>query len=139
MSPLVRKIIAVIGGIVVGAVVVFAAESVGHGLYPPPTDINLNNPEDMKRLVAAMPVEAKILVVIAWFLGALAGAWTAIKISAMPSLGWTIGLVFALLSLVTVFSIPHPVWMMACALIVPFVAAWIAVRYSGKVKEDSKW
>ena len=131
MNPLLRKLLAIVGGVVVGGTVVALSETVGHSIYPPPVDINVKDPEDLKRLLDVMPLQAKLLVVAAWFLGAFAGAWAAIRIGGENRLGWTIGLVFAVLSIMTVLSIPHPLWMTACAIILPFVAAWLAIRVSG--------
>lgn len=132
MSPLVRKLLAIIAGVVVGGIVVALSEAAGHSIYPPPADINLKDPADLQRLMEVMPVQAKILVVLAWFLGAFAGAWTAIRISGMSQTGWIVGLVFAVLSIMTVMSIPHPIWMTACAILLPFAAAWLAIRISLK-------
>jgi hypothetical protein len=132
MSPLIRKLLAIIAGVVVGGIVVFLSETAGHSLYPPPSDINVKDPADLQRLMDVMPVQAKILVVAAWFLGAFAGAWTANRISGLSQTGWIVGLIFALLSIMTVISIPHPVWMTACAIILPFAAAWLATRVSSK-------
>ena len=131
MNPLLRKLLAIVGGVVVGGTVVALSETVGHSIYPPPADINVKDPEDLKRLLDVMPLQAKLLVVAAWFLGAFAGAWAAIRIGGENRLGWTIGLVFAALSIMTVLSIPHPLWMTVCAIILPFVAAWLAIRVSG--------
>ena len=131
MNPLLRKLLAIVGGVVVGGTVVALSETVGHSIYPPPADINVKDPEDLKRLLDVMPLQAKLLVVAAWFLGAFAGAWAAIRIGGENRLGWTIGLVFVVLSIMTVLSIPHPLWMAVCAIILPFVAAWLAIRVSG--------
>lgn len=130
MSPLVRKLFAIIVGVVVGGLVVFLFEAAGHSLYPPPSDINVKDGADLQRLMEVMPIQAKMLVVIAWFLGALAGAWAAMWISGQSQTGWIVGLVFAVLSIITVASIPHPFWMSACAVILPFAAVWLATRLS---------
>ena len=130
MSPLVRKLLAIIAGVVVGGIVVALSESAGHSIYPPPADINVKDPADLQRLMEVMPVQAKILVVAAWFLGSFAGAWTAVRISGLSQTGWIVGLIFALLSIMTVVSIPHPIWMTACAILLPFAAALLAIRLS---------
>lgn len=132
MNPLLRKILALVAGVVVGALVVGCAEYVGHSIYPPPTGINVKDPEDLKRLMDVVPFQAKLIVVVAWFLGALAGAWTAIRLGGETVLGFGIGGIFAGLSIMTMLSIPHPLWMTACAVVLPFAAAWLAIKISAK-------
>lgn len=132
MNPLVRKILALVAGVVIGGLVVGGAESLGHYIYPPPPDFNVKDPEDLKRLIDLIPIQAKLIVVVAWFLGALAGAWVTIRIGREAVLAWGIGGIFAGLSIMTVMSIPHPLWMTACAIILPFVAAWLAIRMSAR-------
>jgi hypothetical protein len=69
-----RMLMGIVAGIVVAFVCIFAVEWVGHSVYPPPPGLDLSNPADMERLMAAMPATAKALVLVAWFVGALAGA-----------------------------------------------------------------
>lgn len=130
MNPLLKRIIALVVGVVVGGLVVGGAEALGHSIYPPPPDINVKDPEDLKGLMEVVPIQAKIMVVVAWFLGAFVGAWTAIRIGGENVLGLWVGAIFAGLSIMTVMSIPHPLWMTACAIVLPFVAAWLAIKVS---------
>lgn len=137
MNPLVRKLLAIIAGVVVGGFVVSWSEAAGHSLYPPPSGFNIKDPADLQRLIDVLPIQAKLLIVAAWFLGAFSGAWTAIRISGESRAGWVVGLIFAVLSIMTVVSIPHPIWMTVCAVILPFAAAWLALRLSNNRSTES--
>ena len=125
-----RIALGVIAGTVVAFLCVFAVEMVGHGLYPPPAGLDINNPEDQARLMEAMPVAAKAMVLAGWFLGALAGAWVANRIARRSVAGWAVALLVVAAGIATMVMIPHPGWMWAGGILLPLLAAWIADRGS---------
>lgn len=126
-NPIVRNIIAVLAGLVAAAVTVGVCEGAGHAIFPPPAGIDLANAEDQRRLMEVIPLGAKLAVVLAWFLGALAGSATAIYIAKEFRPGWIVGLVMVGLSIFTTQMFPHPVWMVLAALVLP-IAAVLAAR-----------
>lgn len=129
-NPLVRQILGVIAGVVVGGLVVFLVEFAGHSLFPPPPGTDLTNPEDVKRLMSLLPAGAFAMVLFGWFLGSLAGAWTANRIARTSMAGWIVAALFILLTAYNFTVIPHPMWMMVAGVVIPLVSAWIASRIS---------
>lgn len=127
-NPMVRNAAAVLGGIVVATIVVMVVEGIGHAIFPPPPGLDVMDPEDQARLIEAIPIEAKIAVAAAWFLGSLAGACAAIAISGRVLMAWIVGLVIALLSVWTTQAFPHPDWMLAAGAVLPLVAVLVAKR-----------
>ena len=125
-NPVVSRIVGVIAGLVVAMLVVMAAEGAGHAMFPPPEGLDITRPEDQARLMELIPLGAKIAVVVAWFLGALAGAATAIAIAQHILPGWIVGLVMVALSVVTTQMFPHPVWMIGAAVILPIAGVLAA-------------
>lgn len=125
-----RMLMGVVAGIVVAFLCVFAVEFVAHGLYPPPTGLDASNPADQARLMAAMPTAAKAMVLLAWFVGALAGAWTANRIAGRSLAGWIVALLVIAAGIATMVMIPHPAWMWAGGIALPLLGAWIAERMS---------
>ena len=125
-NPVIRQAVGILAGLVVMAVVVALAEGAGHALFPPPDGLDISKPEDQARLMDVIPLGAKIGVVLAWFLGALAGASVAMTIARTPLAGWAIGLVMGALSLFTTQLFPHPLWMMIAAVVLPLVAVLLA-------------
>ena len=123
-----RKVIGIIAGVVVAFLCVFAVEAVGHSLVPPPPGLDINDPA---RLMEAMPVAAKAMVLAAWFVGALAGAWTANRIAGPGVAGWIVALLVIAAGVATMLMIPHPAWMWAGGILLPLLAAWIALRLGG--------
>jgi hypothetical protein len=127
-----RMAVGIIAGIVVAFLCVFAVEMAGHGLYPPPAGLDMNNPADQARLMEAMPAAAKALVLAAWFVGALAGAWTANRIAGRSLAGWIVALLVIAAGIATMVMIPHPGWMWAGAILLPLLAGWLADRLGGR-------
>jgi hypothetical protein len=123
-----RIVLAIVGGLVAAIAVVALAEGIGHSLYPPPANLDLTRAEDQARLMEAMPQQAKIAVVAAWFLGSLAGACAAIALSRRIMPAWVVGLTMVGLSLWTTQVIPHPAWMIVSAVVLPMIGVVLAKR-----------
>ena len=138
-NPVVRSILGVLAGVVVAGCVVFVVEGIGHALFPPPAGLDVTNPEDQARLIAALPVAAKAMVVLAWFLGSLAGAAVAMGIARRALPGWIVAAVMIALSVLTTQMFPHPAWMVGAAVILPLVAAWLARRLlAGRIDSNAR-
>lgn len=126
--PLARGILAVVAGVLLGVLVIGLVEYLGHALFPPPADIDTNDPADLARLWEVIPIQSKLMVVAAWFLGSLAGACAAIAIARRLLPAWTVGLIIAAMGLWTSQMFPHPPWMVVAALVLPLVAVLVARR-----------
>jgi hypothetical protein len=105
---------------------------IGHSLYPTPAGLDINDPADQARVMAAMPAAAKAFVLLGWFVGALAGAWTANRIAGRSLAGWIVALLVIVAGVATMVMIPHPAWMWAGGILLPLLAGWIAERVSGR-------
>lgn len=127
-NPVVRGIIAGIVGVLVAGITVGLVEAIGHMIFPPPADLDLNNPDDLERLMSVIPLGAKIAVLVAWFIGALVGALVAGWIGKGPKPGWVVAAFMIVASVVTTQMFPHPVWMVVGALVLPIVAKLLADR-----------
>lgn len=124
-----KNIIAVIAGILAGIACVFIVESIGHMIYPPPADLDLKNKEDLARLMSVIPVGAKIGVLIAWLAGSFVAAATTLKLSSGDRKASWIPVGFLLLAgIATMFSFPHPAWMMVAGITLPLLGGWLAQR-----------
>lgn len=125
-----RTIAGTVAGVIAGGAVVFATEAVGQSLFPPPADINLADPEDVKRLMASLPAAAFAFVLAGWFLGSLVGAFVARKFAHSDAAAWAVAVLFILFTAMTFVMIPHPPWMIAAGILIPLVSAWLAIRLS---------
>jgi hypothetical protein len=119
-------------GIVVGAVVaiacVWAIEAISHLIYPIPPGTDFDDPAVLAAYFETVPLGAKLWIVAAWFVGALAGAWVANAIARRALAGWIVTLLVIAGGVATMMMITHPAWMWAGGIALPLVAAWLAQR-----------
>jgi hypothetical protein len=113
-----------LGGLAAGlAVAIFTimlAEFVGHQLVPPPRGYDMSAGSAL-----SLPVENLIWPVIGWFLGAMAGAWVADRISGERWTGWAIVALVIAATVLNFAMITHPLWMMIAGPIAAILGGWI--------------
>ena len=117
-------------GILVGLVVMYVAimgiESMGHRLYPPPAGLDPMNPADLSAILAASPLEAKSIIVLAWVAGAFLGGWVAARISRFyPRAAAAVVACVIMAGVVgMIWQLPdHPRWMAILGLVLPMPVA----------------
>jgi sorbitol-specific phosphotransferase system component IIBC len=125
-----RAILAIVAGCVLSVLVVVGVEALGHMIYPPPAGLDLRDPVAMRAVIAEMPFGAFVIVVFGWVLGAGLGAWLATRLSrtgkAWP--GVAVGGLTLAATGVNLFTIAHPGWVVAAALIGIPLATWVGIR-----------
>jgi hypothetical protein len=129
MNPILRNILAVIAGIVIGSVVNMSLITVSGSVIPPPEGTDLSTPEGLK---AAMPLfEPKhfIFPFLAHALGAFVGPFIASLMAATHKMkfAFAIGFFFLLGGIASVFMLPSPTWFTALDL----GAAYLPMAYFG--------
>lgn len=123
MNPIIRNIVAVIAGLIVGSFVNMSLIMVSGSMIPPPAGADMTT---MEGLQAAMPLmEPKHFVMpflahaLGTFVGALVAAMIAVSHKMMIALG--IAVFFMLGGLLNAFLLPAPVWFIALDLIVAYL------------------
>lgn len=139
-----RTMVAVLVGLLVMFVCVAAIEIVGIYHYPPPLGMDVKDPGAMNAWIATLPVAALLIVLVAWAVGAVAGAWTAARMShAHPFLSaMLIGVTVLLATTTSFYQYAHPVWMMIVGLALPLPMAWLGYRIAVPTREperDLEW
>ena len=129
-----RLVLAIIGGVLVAGLVVYLVEAAGQLMYPPPAGLDMTNRDAMAAYVGQLPNGAFALVLAAWVLGALAGAWCAVRITGRAAIwpGLVIGGLLLLGVASNVMTIPHPVWMVVAAVIAVPAAAYAGARLAAR-------
>ncbi|HEX8554557.1 MAG TPA: hypothetical protein VF695_07615 [Sphingomonas sp.] len=119
-----RTAIGIIVGIIVAMATIWVMEAGTHLLYPT-APMDLNDPEGVKRIVAGMPVPAKLLILLGWLIGAAAGAFTAVTVARRAWASWVPAGVVFFAGVANLFLIPHPWWMNIGAVTVPILGGWL--------------
>jgi len=110
---MVRNILAVIAGLVVGMVVNIAFVMVNLALFPMPEGTDMNDPTAFAGYVETLPATAFILVLAAHLGQSFVGGWVAARLGASrPVLLALIVGVFTLLGgIANAMQVPMPAWM----------------------------
>jgi hypothetical protein len=110
-----RAILSTLLAFVLGSVVIFAVQSVGHVLYPFPADLDFNNPEAVAKIIAQLPLGALLMVELAYVLGSFVSGAAVVRLA--PGFGLRlpviVGALFTLAGFMNLATIPHPLWFAA--------------------------
>jgi hypothetical protein len=119
MSPLVRRVRAVLVGLCVGVIIIMAIEALSSRVFPMPSRVDPNDKEAMRAAIAARPFGALLFVLAAWGFGTLAGVFTATLIDRTPSRvpAFVVGAALFLGAVITMIAIPHPTWFTVIAVL----------------------
>jgi pimeloyl-ACP methyl ester carboxylesterase len=126
------KALRYIGGIIAGMIAAFAlvasAEAVVHVLYPPPPGTNMDDFEQVKKFVAALPLTALVLVLAGWLIGTFVATWLAAKIARDPISAYIVGALLLAGGVFNAIKIPQPVWFSIVSFVIYIGATWVGAR-----------
>lgn len=128
---MVRRVMAVLLGLVAGSVSVALVERLGHVVYPVPAPVDPDDVEGMRRMLAELPAAAFVVILFAWAVGALVGGFVAAKLAPAGKLGHglVVGSLQLLAGVATVLMIPgHPPWFVAIGVALFLPLAWLGGR-----------
>lgn len=125
-----KKLLAVILGIVAGGAGTFLTEELGHKMYPVPGYVDSEKPETVARYINEAPLGALLFVLLAWAVGSFLAGLTATLICNDRKSIYALccGVVLLMLGLVNLLLIPHPFWFWVAAPFVFLVPAWAGHR-----------
>ncbi|QOW09638.1 hypothetical protein Q73A0000_04280 [Kaistella flava (ex Peng et al. 2021)] len=109
---MIRKILALLVGIIATSVVVGLVQQLGHYLFPLPVGTDPNDPEAIKKYVETAPFMAIFFVIISYSVGAFTGGFVSTKIAnnGKKIYAIIIGILFLMTSIYMMIIIPSPIW-----------------------------
>jgi len=129
-----RSILAVLGGGVVCAILIFAVEAVGSRIYPLAPGVDPTDLEALKAAMAEMPLGAYLFLLLGWFLGPLAGSWVAARLA--PGSPLLHGMILAGLvagsAILNLVVLPHPAWLWVAGPLVILGGGWLGARLANR-------
>ena len=125
-----RQIAAALLGVLVAFLVVALVQRLGHMVFPPPAELAGADAREIAAAIERLPFGALLFVVAAWGLGSFTGAAVASHLARPPSVvpGLAVGAAVLGATLLTLFNLPHPVWMALAGALLPLPAAWLGYR-----------
>ena len=132
-----RRLLGVIVGMIVAILVVTAAEALGQRAYPLPAGVAAD-PAALRALIHTLPTGAFAFVLGGWVLGAGLGSWAALRVSRASTLrpGLIVGTVVLVAAAYNVWTIPHPLWLVAAAVLGIPAATYLGAT-SGRIAEPA--
>lgn len=132
MNPVIKNILAVIAGIVVGSVVNMGIIMISGSVIPPPEGADVTTAEGLKASMHLFQPKHFIMPFLAHALGSLAGGLVAALIAATHKTKFALGVsaFFLLGGIANVFILPSPMWFN----IVDLAGAYLPMGYlAGKL------
>jgi len=123
-----RSIGAVIAGLVVTFLLVFASEGISHKIFPPPPGMNMSDMVQVKAFVATLPLSALLIVLTGWLIATFVGTWVATKIARGPIAGFILGALLLAVGIANAFIIPQPLWFSITSFVIYIGATVVGVR-----------
>ena len=131
---MVRNILAVIAGLVVGSIVNMGLVTLGHAVIAPPAGVDISS---MEALAAAMPQfgpEQFIFPFLAHAGGTLVAALVAtlIAVNHKMKIAMAVGVLFLIAGIVAVTMLPAPLWYDVIDLLFAYIPmAWLGGKLGG--------
>jgi len=130
MPKLLRNILAVLAGVIIGSVVNLAIITLGPTVIAPPAGVDLGSAEGMVRTMHLFEPRHFMTPFVAHALGTLVGALLAYLLAAShkTAFAWAIGVFFLCGGVLASFMIPAPAWFIAVDLLLAYLPmAWLAI------------
>jgi len=134
MYTVLRIVLAVIGGLLVGSMVNMGLIQLSASVIPPPAGVDVTNMESLKSSMHLFEAKHFLFPFLAHALGTLAGAWFAALIAKKYRLqiGLGIGGFFMLGGIINAFILPAPAWFIVLDLALAYLPmAWLGVKLRG--------
>ncbi len=134
MNPILRNILAVIVGLIVGSMVNFGLIGLGHSVFPI-EGVDLNDMEALAEVMPDLGAKHFIFPFLAHALGTLVGAAVAayIAISHKIRFALIVGLIFFISGIIACFMIPAPIWYVIVDVLLAYIPmAWIGGKWASR-------
>lgn len=134
---MVKNILAVVLGLVIGGAINMAIVTLGSQVVPPPAGVDVSDPES---IAAAMHLYTPLhfsVPFLAHAVGTFAGALVAYLVAAshQSKIAYGVGAAFLAGGITASFMIPAPAWFIALDLIVAYIPmAWLAISLGRRIK-----
>ena len=140
MPNLLRNVLAVLAGIVIGGGVNMALIILSPSLIPPPAGVDVTNAESLGKAMHLFEPRHFVMPFLAHAVGTLAGALAAYLIAATykAQIAYVIGVLYLCGGVAASFMIPAPTWFIVLDLLAAYLPmAWLGIQIGTRMKQGS--
>lgn len=135
MNPIIRNILAVIAGVIIGSMVNMGLIMISGKVIPPPAGADVTDMESLKSSMHLFEAKHFIFPFLAHALGTLVGAFVAALIAVSHKMKFALGIgaFFLLGGIMNVFMLPSPLWFTILDLVGAYLPmGWFGAKLSEK-------
>ena len=136
MNPILRNILAFIGGIIIGSIVNMGLITIGGKVILPPSGVDIMDMESLKSSMHLFEAKHFIFPFLAHALGTFAGAYIASRIVDQHFMKFALGVAafFMIGGIVNIFMLPSPLWFAVLDLVGAYIPmGWLAGKLTQKI------
>jgi hypothetical protein len=141
MNTIVRSILAVVLGLVVGACVNMGLVLASPHVIPPPAGVDVRDVESIRASIHLFEPKHFLFPFLAHALGTFAGATVAflVAVRCRSLFSFVIGTAFLAGGIAAAFMIPAPSWFIGLDLLIAYIPmAWIGALIGGRIKKRAE-
>lgn len=134
MNPIIKNILAVVAGVIIGSFVNMLFVNLGPMLIPPPEGADITTMEGLKETMHLFKPQNFLFPFLAHALGTLVGAFVAAKFAANNKMKFALGIgaLFLIGGIYIAFQLPSPTWFTVLDLVVAYLPmGWLGGRLAG--------
>ena len=131
-----RNFIAVLAGVFLGSLIIYALQAVGQFIFPPPDHYDPAGPEMLRKLTPNHQLIVLMPILFAYVAGSFFGGFFSGFLSKGTSIIYPIltGFILLLFTLVNMINFYHPVWFWVASIVVYFGVSLVGGMVSGHIK-----
>lgn len=136
MPNALRLTLAIVAGIVAGAIVNSALVKVGPSLIPPPPGSDMTTADGLRATMPLLEPRHFLMPFLAHALGTFVGALLGVLVTRThhDAVAYTVGIVFLCGGIAASFMIPAPTWFIAADLVLAYIPmAWLGLQVARRV------
>ena len=140
MPKLLRNVLALLAGIVIGGGVNMALIILSPSLIPPPAGVDVTNAESLSKAMHLFEPRHFVMPFLAHAVGTLAGALAAYLIAATykAQIAYVIGALYLCGGVAASFMIPAPTWFIVLDLLAAYLPmAWLGILIGTRMRQVS--
>jgi hypothetical protein len=138
MNPIIRNVLAVIAGVVIGSIVNMGIITISGSIIPPPEGADIKTMEGLKASMHLFEPKHFLMPFLAHALGTFTGAFIAALLGTRRKMrcAHIVGAFFLIGGIANVFMLPSPTWFTVVDLLMAYLpmaylGGWLGVRSSG--------